>query len=58
MIFINITILISYLEKGYSMIEMRRLRNAVIFFQTILDFVLSKNFLNNFKINFLVLRLK
>ena len=58
MIFINITILISYLEKGYSMIEMRRLRNAVIFFQTILDFVLSKIFLNNFKINFLVLRLK
>ena len=60
MIFINITnfVLISYLEKGYSMIEMRRLRNAVIFFQTILGFVLSKNFLNNFKINFLVLRLK
>ena len=44
MIFINITILISYLEKGYSMIEMRRLRNAVIFFQTILGFVLSKKF--------------
>ena len=40
MIYINITnfVLISYFEKDHSMIETRRLKNVVIFFQTILSF--------------------
>ena len=40
MIYINITnfVLISYLEKDHSMIETSRLKNVVIFFQTILSF--------------------
>ena len=40
---INITnfVLISYLEKYHSMIELRCLKN-VIFFQTILSFALSR----------------
>ena len=39
MIYIKITnfVLISYLEKDNSMIEMRRLKNVVIFFQTTLS---------------------
>ena len=40
MIYINITNFV--LEKDYSMIETRRLKNIVIFFQTILGFVLSR----------------
>ena len=35
-------VLISQLEKDHSMIEMRRLKNIVIFIQTILSFVLSR----------------
>ena len=35
-------VLISYLEKDHSMIETRRLKNVVIFIQTILSFVLSR----------------
>ena len=44
MIYINITnfVLISELEKDHSMIETRRLKNVVIFIQTILSFVLSR----------------
>ena len=44
MIFINITnfVLIILLEKNHSMIETRRLKNVVIFIQTILSFVLSR----------------
>ena len=44
MIYINITnfVLISELEKDHSMIETRRLKNVVIFFQTIITFVLSR----------------
>ena len=40
MIYISITNfeLISQLEKDHSMIEMRRLKNTVIFFQTIIRF--------------------
>ena len=43
-IYKNITrfLLISQLEKDHSMIEMRRLKNVVIFFQTILSLVLSR----------------
>ena len=43
-IYINITtfVLISQHEKDHSMIETHRLKNVVIFFQTILSFVLSK----------------
>ena len=33
---------ISWLEKDHSMIETRRLKNGVIFIQTILSFVLSR----------------
>ena len=35
-------VLISQLEKDHSMIETRRLKNVVIFIQTILSFVLSR----------------
>ena len=35
-------VLISQLEKDHSMIESRRLKNVVIFIQTILSFVLSR----------------
>ena len=48
MIYINITnfVLISQLEKDHSMIETRCLKNDVIFFQTILRFVLSRKIIN------------
>ena len=48
MIFINITnfVLIILLEKDHSMIETRRLKNVVIFIQTILNFVLSRKIVN------------
>ena len=44
MIYMNITnfVLISQLEKYHSMMETHRLKNVVIFFQTILSFVLSR----------------
>ena len=44
MIYTNIInfVLISLLEKDHSMIETRRLKNVVVFFQTILSFVLSR----------------
>ena len=44
MIYINITnfVLISSLEKDRSMIETRRLKNVVIFFQAVISFVLSR----------------
>ena len=44
MIYMNITnfVLISQLEKYHSMMEKHRLKNVVIFFQTILSFVLSR----------------
>ena len=44
MIYINITksVLINQLEKDDSMIETHRLKNVVIFIQTILNFVLSR----------------
>ena len=47
MICINVAefVLISYLEKDHSMIEMRCLEN-VIFIQRILSFVLSRKILN------------
>ena len=35
-------VLISELEKYHSMLETRRLKNIVIFIQTILSFVLSR----------------
>ena len=43
-IYINITsvVPISQLEKDHSMTETRRLKNVVIFFQTILSFLLSR----------------
>ena len=48
MIYINITnfVLTSYLEKDHSMIEARRLKNVVIFLQTILSFALSRKIIN------------
>ena len=44
MTYINITkfVLINLLEKDHSVIETRRLKNVVIFIQTILSFVLSR----------------
>ena len=62
MIYIIITdfVLISYLEKDHSMIETRRLENSVIFFQTMLSFVLStniifkKDFLSNISFQFTI----
>ena len=44
MTYINITkfALISLLEKDHDMIETRRLKNVLIFIQTILRFVLSR----------------
>ena len=44
MIYMNITnfVLISQLEKYHSMMERHRLKNVVIFFQTILSFVLLR----------------
>ena len=54
MIYTNITsfVLISQLEKYHSMIEMCHLKNVVIFFQTILSFVLSRKIKNNFVLNY------
>ena len=47
MTYINVAefVLISYLEKDHGMTETRRLKNVVIFIQTILSFVLSRNVL-------------
>ena len=39
-------VLISYLEKDHSMIETCRLKNVVIFIQTILSFVVSTKIIN------------
>ena len=39
---VAVFVLISYHEKDHSMIETRRLKNVVIFVQTILSFVLSR----------------
>ena len=48
MIYINITKFIPFnqLEKDHSMIETRRLKNFVIFIQTILSFVQSRKIIN------------
>ena len=48
MTYINITkfVLINQLEKDHSMIEMRCLKNIVIFIQTIVSFVLSRKIVN------------
>ena len=48
MAYINITkfVLINSLEKDHSMIETRRLKNVVIFIQTILSFVLPGKIIN------------
>ena len=49
MIYTNINfVLISLLEKDHSMIETRRLKNVVVFFQTILSLVLSRKNINIF----------
>ena len=47
-IYINITnfVLISQLEKDHRMIETHLLKNVVIFFQTFLNFVLSRKIIN------------
>ena len=47
MIYVSITniVLISWLEKNHSIIEMHRLKN-VIYFQKILSFVLSRKIIN------------
>ena len=49
MIYINTIsfVLISYLEKDQNMIETPHLKNIVIFFQTILSFVLSRKIMLN-----------
>ena len=51
MTYINITkfIPINQLEKDHSMIEMHRLKNIVIFIQTILRFVLLRKAIFTFK---------
>ena len=51
MIYINITksVLISSLEKDHSMIETRRLKNVIIFIQTILNFVVSREIIKQDK---------
>ena len=41
-------LLISQLEKDHSMIETRHLKNVVIFFQTILSFVLLRKIISIF----------
>ena len=48
MTYINLKkfVLINQLEKDHSMIETRRLKNVVIFIQTILSFVLSRKMIN------------
>ena len=43
---VAVFVLISQLEKDHSMIETRRLKNVVIFVQTILSFVLSRKIIN------------
>ena len=45
---INVTefVLTSLLEKDHNMIETRRLKNVVIFIQTILSSVLSRKIMN------------
>ena len=45
---INVTefVLTSLLEKDHNMIETRRLKNTVIFIQTILSSVLSRKIMN------------
>ena len=50
--YINITkfVIINQLEKDHSMIEMRHLKNVVIFTQTILSFVLSRKIVNIYNI--------
>ena len=50
MIYINITNFV--LEKDQSMIETRRLKNVVIFLQTILSFVLSRKITHSYSTNF------
>ena len=44
MTYISITnfLLMNYFLKDHSMIEIRRLKNVISFFQTILSFVLSR----------------
>ena len=53
MIYINISnfALISWLEKDRNMIETRRLKNVVIFIQTIFSFVLPRKTNNYTKIS-------
>ena len=48
MTYINITkfVRINQLEKDHSIIETRRLKNVVIFIQTVLSFVLSRKISN------------
>ena len=43
---VAVFVLISELEKDHSVIETRRLKNVVIFVQTILSFVLSRKIIN------------
>ena len=43
---VAVFVLIISLEKDHSMIETRRLKNVVIFVQTILSFVLSRKIIN------------
>ena len=40
-------VLVSSLEKDYSMIERRRLKNVAIFIETILSFVLPGKIMNH-----------
>ena len=50
MIYINITNFV--LEKDQSVIETRRLKNVIIFLQTILSFVLSRKIIHSCFTNF------
>ena len=54
MTYINISrfVLINFFEKVHSMIEMHRLKNVVIFIQTVLSFVLSGKISNRYSVDF------
>ena len=49
---INNFVLINYLEKDHSMIEMRRLKNVAIFFQNNFKLTVIPYFINNILVKF------
>ena len=57
MTYINITkfVLVNELEKDHSMIQTHRLKNVVIFIQTVLSFVLSRKILINITLRYVLI---